>query len=175
MSNKLSNLVLTGFMGTGKSAVGKTAASKLGFDFIDIDNEIEKRTNMTIPYIFESFGEEHFREIEYETVKEISLKTKMVISTGGGVVINPENINNLRTKGFIVLLKARPDIIFRNVSKDKSRPLLKCENPMAKICELLEKRKENYKNNDFEIDVSELNVEEAAQKAVEIFRSNCSI
>jgi len=173
MNNKVQNLVFIGFMGTGKSSIGKLSASKLGFEFVDIDKEIEKRMNMTISDIFENFGEAHFRRIEHETVKEFSSRTGMVISTGGGVVLNTENINNLREKGIVILLKAKPEVIYRNVSKDKNRPLLSCENLMARIVELIEARKKYYENNDFEIDVSELSIEEVAGKAVDIFHENC--
>jgi len=175
MNSKGLNLVFTGFMGTGKSSIGKLAASKLGFEFVDIDKEIEKHMNMVISDIFENFGEQHFRKIESKIVKEFSSRTGMVISTGGGVVLNTENINNLREKGIVILLKAKPEVIYRNVSKDKNRPLLNCENPMDRIVELLEARKQYYDNNDFEIDVSELSIEEIAEKAVDIFKKNSCI
>jgi len=172
MNNNVSNLVFTGFMGTGKSSVGKLAASILNFSFVDIDKEIEYRTNMSITDIFANFGEPYFRKIESKIIKEFSEKVEMVISTGGGVVLNTENIRNLRKHGIVILLKAKPEVILKNVSKDKSRPLLNCENPMNQIIDLLEARKEYYKNNDFEIDISELSIEETARKAVEIYESN---
>ncbi|MGE5328907.1 MAG: shikimate kinase [Deltaproteobacteria bacterium] len=175
MNNAVPNLVFTGFMGTGKSSVAKQAALELNLKFVDVDKEIEHTASMSISDIFASFGEEYFRKIESQMIKEYSLKTGMVISTGGGVVLNTENIKNLRKNGIIILLKARPEVIFRNVSKDKSRPLLNYENPMNRIIELLEQRKPYYENNDFEIDVSELSIEEAAEKAVEIFKNSCRV
>lgn len=174
MRAELSNLVFTGFMGTGKSSIGKLSASILGFDFIDIDNEIETRENMKISDMFSVFGEKHFRTLESNLVKELSQKTQTVISTGGGVVLNPNNIINLRKNGIVVLLKAKPEIIYRNVAKNKNRPLLNCEDPMARIVELLEARKPYYENNDYEIDVSELSVQEAALKAIEFFKNKGS-
>ncbi|MGE5473584.1 MAG: shikimate kinase [Ignavibacteriales bacterium] len=174
MKANLSNLVFTGFMGTGKSSIGQLSASALSFDFIDIDKEIENRENMLISEIFATFGEAYFRRLESKLIEEISLKTKTVISTGGGVVLNPENISNLRKNGIVILLKAEPEIIYRNVAKDKNRPLLNCENPMARIIELLEARKSYYENNDFEIDVSKLTIQEAALRAIQLFNNKCS-
>lgn len=166
------NIVLTGFMGTGKSTVGKKAADRLNLTFVDIDKIIELRTQKTISSIFSDYGEKYFRSIEKETIREFSQKEGQVISTGGGVVLDPENMQNLKSKGLVILLKARPEIIYRNVCKDTSRPLLQSEDPMGKIKELLEIRREYYKDNHFEIDISDLTIEEVTDRVMEIYNSN---
>lgn len=163
------NIVLTGFMGTGKSTVGKVVASRLNFKFVDIDEVIETRTKLTISDIFSKYGEQYFRQLEKEAVKEFSQKEGLVIATGGGVVLDPENMVNLKTNGLVILLKASPEVIFRNVSKDQNRPLLKSEDVMERIKELLKIREEYYKNNHYEIDISDLTIEEVAEKVIEFY------
>jgi len=169
---KKSNIVLIGFMGTGKSTIGKSIAKRLDLAFIDIDMLIESRMNQTISGIFEKFGEKYFRELEKKVVKEYSEKEGQVISTGGGVVLDVENMENLKSSGIVIMLKARPEIIFRNVSKDQNRPLLKSDDPMERIIELLEKRQEYYKNNHYEIEVSDLAVDDVVNEVIRIYDSN---
>lgn len=171
MKDSCLNLVITGFMGTGKSSAGKLTAFKLGMDFIDIDEEIKKYAGMTIPQIFEAYGEEHFRELEKNIVAKYAREKGRVIATGGGVVLFPENMNALRKNGLIVLLKSRPEVILRNISGRASRPLLNCENPMNNIIKLLEERAEFYSNNDVEIEVSDLSIGEVANSLVDVYCS----
>lgn len=167
--NRNRNLVLTGFMGTGKSTIGKEAASRLNLVFVDIDKIIENRMQKSISNIFSEYGESYFRRLEKETIEEYSRNQGQVISTGGGVVLDEENMRNLKSSGVVILLKARPEVIFRNVSKDCNRPLLQDKDPMNRIIQLLESREKYYKNNHYDLDVSDLTVMEAVDQVVRLY------
>lgn len=160
----MENIVLTGFMGAGKSAVGRALAKKTGMKLVDTDELVEKKTGMKIADIFKKFGEEHFRALEKQVVEKVSELENHVIVTGGGVVLKKENMENLRRKGVIVYLHAKPDAIYERVKHETHRPLLQVENPMKKIKEMLEHRAQFYANNDFMVDTSELTTEEAAEE-----------
>lgn len=151
----MKNIVLIGFMGTGKSSVGKLLAYRLGKSFIDIDRKIEKEFGITIPEIFAQFGEESFREKEQAVVAKIARYKNVVIATGGGVVLNPRNMELLRQKGIIVSLAANPDIILERTSRRPTRPLLQCESPRQVIEEMLAKRRHLYEQADIQIDTSQ--------------------
>ncbi len=160
------NIVLTGFMGAGKSTVGRIIARALGMRFVDLDEEIEKKAGMSIPEIFSKYGEEHFRDIESEIIKEVSSLSNAVIVTGGGAVIREENRKMLRENGVIVYLHVEPEEAFRRLKDDTSRPLLRVENPLQRIKELMDKRKEFYRDNDFEVDTTGLSPEEVAEEVI---------
>lgn len=139
------NIVLTGFMGTGKSTLGHLLARRLNYKFIDTDSEIEKRSGKTITDIFREDGEAAFRRQEKELVEELAQKRGLVISTGGGLVMNPQNVQKLRESGDIICLTASPDEILERVSKQpQTRPLLKETDPREKIAELLQQRSSIY-------------------------------
>lgn len=148
----MKNIVLTGFMGTGKTEVGKILSQRLGFIFVDVDTEIEKEQGMKITEIFKKYGEQRFRELEADVIKRISDRQCIVISTGGGAVLRQENIDNLRKKGVIVCLSASPETILMRTSNSDDRPLLQVEDPMKRIKELLEFRKPYYEKADIMID-----------------------
>ncbi|MDK2918452.1 MAG: shikimate kinase [Candidatus Petromonas sp.] len=167
------NIVLIGFMGTGKTTVGKKVAEKISLSFIDSDEEIVKKSGMSINEIFNRFGEEYFRKIEGEVIEELSNLEGYVISTGGGIVKNQENILNLKGKGAIIYLNGSAKKIEENIKKDAdNRPLLKTDNVLNKIISLLEERKDLYrKAMDFEIIIDSLSVDEVAEKVIDIYRS----
>lgn len=148
----MKNIVLTGFMGTGKSEVSRELSRILGWNSIDIDAEIEKSQKMAITEIFRQFGEPEFRDIETETIKKFSGNKNVIISTGGGAVLRQENMDVLREKGVIVCLTARPETILQRTSKNNDRPLLQVDEPLKKIKELLEFRKPYYEKADIMID-----------------------
>src|SRR5688572_157195 len=124
-------------MGTGKSSVGRMAAEQLGFAFLDTDELIEERTGKTITQIFSELGEPVFRDLEKKLVAELATKQKVVISTGGGLAANTENLAALKTHALVVCLWASPEIIFERVRTQSHRPLLHAPEPLAKIRELL--------------------------------------
>lgn len=156
------NLVFTGFMGTGKTSVGKKIAEKLNFKFFDTDTFIEKHSQLTISKIFADLGEEIFRQMESEAIEALSEMDSIIISCGGGAVLNTQNLINLSKNGIIINLSASPEQIFQRIKDDKKRPLLQCQNPLNKIKELLKERKKAYENCDFSFNTDNLTVNEIA-------------
>ena len=148
----MKNIILTGFMGTGKTAVGRELSRILDMKLIDVDTEIEKSEKITINDIFKQFGEPRFREIETDMIRKLSESKNTIISTGGGAVLKQENMDILRKNGVIVCLTASPETIFKRTSTNNDRPLLQVENPLKKINELLNFRKPFYEKADVMID-----------------------
>lgn len=140
----MKNIILVGFMGTGKSSAGRIVAERLGMDFIDMDDEIVRREGVTIPEIFRDRGEPAFRAIERAMVIELARKSNLVISTGGGIVLNPENIRDFAATGVVICLQAKPDTVLKRVEHDTNRPLLAGGDKLQKISELLAKRQPLY-------------------------------
>lgn len=140
------NIILTGFMGTGKTTLGRLLAKRIGYEFVDTDVLIEEQTSLSISKIFETQGEAAFRQLESGLVKELALKEGQVIATGGGLVLNQSNVKVLAATGYIICLTASPEDILARVSKQQnSRPLLSEKDPRAKIDELLRQRDVVYK------------------------------
>lgn len=162
------NIVLIGFMGTGKTSSGKKVAEQLGMTFIDMDHVIEERQNRKISDIFETDGEPYFRQLEFELAKELSGKDNLVIATGGGIVLNQENIENFKASGTVICLSANPQTILERVAKETHRPLLEGDEKMKKILGILESRKELYGAITNQIDNTNLDVDEVAAKIIEI-------
>jgi shikimate kinase len=127
-------------MGAGKSTVGKQLAKALGRDFFDSDKEIEKRTGVSISWIFEMEGEEGFRIREQKVIDELTSLKDIVLATGGGAILAEENRRVLRSRGHVVYLSASLEQLLRRTSKDKNRPLLQTDDPKQKVKELLEQR-----------------------------------
>ncbi len=140
------NLILTGFMGTGKTTIGKLLAEKLNYTFVDTDHLIEEKSDMSIPDFFTKYGEKAFRIQETEMAKELGRRSSLVIGTGGGMMINPVNVSLLEKSGHIFCLTATAEEIYQRVSRDQgtSRPLLAGKDPMERITTLLRERKERY-------------------------------
>jgi shikimate kinase len=140
---KKRNIILLGFMGTGKTVTGRVLAERTGLELVDMDSLIEQRQGKTIPEIFAQNGEPAFRDLERELVQELSQRSGIIISTGGGVVLNPANIADFEKNGLVVCLTASPETVFKRVEKDTNRPLLSGDKK-AQIATLLEKRKPLY-------------------------------
>ena len=153
----MKNIVLIGFMGTGKTTTGKLLSEKLSFPFFDTDKIIEQNTGMSIPQLFEKVGEKEFRNYETEVVKLLSDTEGCVISCGGGIVLNKTNMDLLSRNGIIVYLKASIDTIVKRIVDDKNRPIIAAmENPKDEIEKLLNKRKQFYQRHNFSFDVDNL-------------------
>ena len=138
------NLILVGFMGTGKTTIGKDAAKSLGFRFVDTDALISRNAGKSIPDIFAEDGEEAFRLLETEVLEECAKGTDQVISTGGGIVTRERNHPLLKQAGYVIWLKASPETIFDRVKRNKSRPLLQVDDPLKTIQEMLADRADLY-------------------------------
>ena len=164
------NIVFTGFMGVGKTTIGKIVAKELGLLFYDTDDEIESFYEMTIPEMFEKYGEKKFREFETEIIKKISEKDGCVISCGGGVVKSETNRDYLKKNGKIVNLYADVDSIIKHIGNNTNRPLILGKSK-EEIKQMMAEREKFYQNCDVRIDVTKLSKTEAAEaviKAVKI-------
>lgn len=164
------NVVLTGFMGTGKSAAGKIIAKKLGLRFVDVDAEIEREQGITINEIFERHGESFFRDIESAEISRLADAGPAVIATGGGAVLREENIERLRKSGIIICLTAVPEVIFSRVGQSSNRPLLKTNDPMTKIKDMLKTRQPYYNKADIIIETSSKTPLETAEEVIQKVR-----
>lgn len=134
--NNRSNIYLVGLMGAGKTTIGRQLARRLGRRFYDSDHEIVARTGVPIPTIFEIEGEEGFRRRESLAIAELTSGTDIVLATGGGVVLSPENRRRLHDTGWVVYLNVPPAMLFERTRLDRNRPLLRVENPLGKLEEL---------------------------------------
>ena len=155
-------------MGTGKTTVGRIVAEKLGRMFFDTDSMIEDSTGQSISEIFQNCGEAAFRKLESETIALVAGMDNIVISCGGGSVINSKNMDILRKNGIIINLFASPEHLLERVSLNDNRPLIvRALNPLGEIKKLLEQRKEAYKNCDFAFNTEGLSPEQCAQEILE--------
>ena len=154
------NIALIGFMGVGKTAVGRTLARKLNKRFVELDSLIEQKVGKSIPDIFQQDGEIAFRELEIEVTKEVATAKNLVIACGGGIVLNKINIDRLRQEAIIVYLTASLQVILKRTSGDGvRRPLLEVANPALTIRELLKFRKPFYElAADIKIDTSKMHI-----------------
>jgi shikimate kinase len=161
------NIVLIGFMGSGKSSVARLVASKLGHRFVDTDRLVTNAVGSTIKEIFEQQGENFFRDREAEALRSLQGRSNIVLATGGGIVTRRENIPLLQKLGFVVWLKTSAGVIFERVSRTRKRPLLMTENPRETIAILLAQRTPLYgETAHHTIDTSALSHEEVAEMII---------
>lgn len=164
------NVALVGFMGVGKSTVGQILATILGFEFFDTDRVIETRAGKRISDIFAQEGEARFRTLESELVHELESRHGLVISTGGGLVVNPDNLASLKKHALVVCLWASPGVIFSRVRHQTHRPLLQTPDPEAKIVEMLEIRRPAYQQADVLVGVDFRSAGDTARHLAQSFR-----
>lgn len=161
------NIIITGFMATGKSTVGGILAKKLGMKYIDMDKVIEERHGLSIAEIFKKYGESYFREQENKLARELSLQENKVIATGGGTMIYLENIKYLARNGIIICLWCSPETIKKRIEKEKDkRPLIKNTYDLNNINFLLTKRKKIYESYLLRVDTTNLSVDEVVNKTI---------
>ena len=163
-ARQLHNIALIGFMGTGKTSVGHALASLLRFRLVDTDELIESRAGKRIADIFSHEGEARFREFEREVVENLCQCRRTVISTGGGLVVNPDNMASLKIHALVVCLWASPAAIFERVRHQTHRPLLNGPEPLARIQSLLAEREPFYRAADVLVNTELRSVREVAQQ-----------
>ena len=164
------NIILTGFMGVGKTSVGTRLAKDLSYTFVDVDSLIEADQKMSITSIFAKYGEPYFREVESAVISKVMEGSEQVISTGGGAVIREENRQAFKKAGLVVCLAASPEVIYERIRNETHRPLLQTPDPMAKIKELLDSRAKFYAQADVTIDTSDKSVDNVIQAIKERIR-----
>jgi shikimate kinase len=142
---KQDNIFLVGLMGAGKTTVGRLLARQLAKTFIDSDQEIEGRTGVRIPVIFEIEGEAGFRKREESVIEELTAQSGIVLGTGGGAVLSAANRALLKSRGMVVYLRGSPEQLFERTRHDKNRPLLQTEDPLAKLKALYAQRDPLYR------------------------------
>ena len=140
------NIVLIGFMGSGKSTVSDYLSTMFDMRLVEMDQEISEREEMSIPDIFATYGEEYFRNLETSLLKELQTGRNCIISCGGGVALREENVREMKKNGRVVLLTASPETIYERVKDSNDRPLLNGNNNVEYIAELMEKRREKYED-----------------------------
>ncbi len=160
----MGNIVLTGMMGTGKTAVGRYLAEHLKIPFYDLDELIEQESGLDIPTIFREQGETMFRTLERELVARLSELHGCIIATGGGTIVNAENLRRLRQHGEIICLTAAPERILERVEGMEHRPLLWHTDKLERIREVMQRRESVYATVGEPIDTTNLSVEEVAAK-----------
>lgn len=164
------NLVLMGFMGTGKSRVGALLAGSLGLELLDMDTVIEQRAGKPITRIFAEDGEPAFRALERSLVRELAAESGRIISTGGGIVLNADNVRDFAVTGFVVCLMASPETILARVGHETHRPLLAVPDKLGRIRELLDKRKPFYDAVPNRVVTDGLTAEEVAARVLALYR-----
>lgn len=164
MKQKKNNIVLIGFMGSGKTSVGIKLSYRLKITFLDTDKQIERKQGRSISEIFASDGEDIFRQMETDCIRELiedNANIMQIFSTGGGTPVREENRELLKRLGTVIYLKVSPEVVYERLKDDTTRPLLQTENPKARIEELLAARKEAYESAaDMIIEVDEKSLEE---------------
>jgi len=166
----MKNIVLVGFMGTGKTVIGKALAEDLKMTYVSTDDLIEEKEGRLISEIFADKGEEYFRKKEKDTIIKVSAKSGQIIDTGGGVVLDPENMDALKKNGVVICLWANPDTILERTKKHKHRPLLEVDDPKQRIQELLENRKPFYDQANFHINTTASDITDAVDRIIGLLR-----
>lgn len=161
-------IVLTGMMGSGKTSCGTLLSKSLGFDFADIDIEIEKSENMSVSDIFTEKGEQYFRKLEKNTILKLANKTNLVISLGGGSFEDDETRNILKKNGTVFYLKATPEYLFDRIKSENNRPLLQKKFSLETLAAILKKRSANYEQAHYTIDTCGISEEEVVEKIMRI-------
>ncbi len=168
----MKNIVLVGFMGSGKTTLGKLLSEQTGMPLVDMDTQIEERAGKSINDIFAQDGEAHFRALEREMAQELASKDGQIISTGGGIVLNPDNIADFEKTGLVVCLLVDADTVLDRIRHDSSRPLL-ADDKEAKIIELLQSRKHLYESITHKVNTSgRPSPEPTAQEIIDLYESN---
>jgi shikimate kinase len=164
----MNNIYLVGFMGTGKTAVGKELAKEKKWQFVDLDELIELKEKRTISDIFAKEGEPYFRLVEKQTLKEVAKEKKIVVACGGGIVMDKDNIKTMKESGVIICLTATPEVILKRTAGYQHRPLLNVRDPKRQIDLLLKLRAPFYAQADKTIDTSKISIDKVVDKIIRL-------
>ena len=169
------NIFLVGLMGAGKTTVGKQLAKRLGKVFYDSDHEIESRTGVNIPVIFELEGEAGFRKREMTAIEDLARMQDIVLATGGGAVLSKQNRENLSQNGLVIYLRANVNELWHRTKNDKNRPLLQTDDPRAKLEKLFSERDPLYREiADIIVDTGEQSVGNIVQHLEELLNKHAN-
>lgn len=169
------NIFLVGLMGAGKTTVGKQLAKRLGKVFYDSDHEIESRTGVNIPVIFELEGETGFRKRETAAIEDLARMKDIVLATGGGAILSKQNRENLSQNGLVIYLRAHVDELWHRTRNDKNRPLLQTDDPRAKLEKLFSERDPLYREiADIIVDTGEQSVGSIVQHLEELLNKHAN-
>lgn len=163
-------IVLTGMMGCGKSTVGALLSQKIGFDFVDIDSEIEQAEKMSVSNIFNEFGEQYFRKLEKKTISKFLNRQNLVLSLGGGSFEDEETRKILKKEGMVIYLKATPDCLFERIKSEIHRPLLHKNFSVETLSFILKKRADNYEKAHRSIDTCNKTPDEIVENIIRIIK-----
>ena len=153
------NIVLIGFMGSGKSMIARELGDRLKAPVVATDDLAQAQEGKSVHEIFKSKGEAYFRNLEAEIIKEVSLRRGVIIDCGGGVVLHKENLKLLKTNGIVFYLQATPEVIYQRIKNEGHRPLLKVPDPLGRIKELYQQRLPLYNQADHTIDANDASIE----------------
>lgn len=167
---KYSRIILTGFMATGKTAVGQKLATKLDYNFLDTDLMVEAETGKTITTIFEKEGEATFRSYEKAMIKKALERDNVVIATGGGAIVDPENLKLMKDRGMIIGLSASSEAIMQRIAGMDTRPLLRTKDQLKRIESLLSHRSPYYRKADKIIDTTMKRVDETVDEILKAIK-----
>ncbi len=177
LDRRITNLVITGFSGTGKSLVTKEVARRLNWDFLDTDDEIVRQTGKPITEIFRDDGEARFRELEHQAIRNACEQKQLVIAIGGGAIVDPRNYELLTETGLIICLEAKPEKIYERLFREAAcnpetevRPLLTVENPLGRISQLKAARQSHYAKADWTIHTDYLSIGEVAKEIIRAWK-----
>ena len=170
MAANRTNIILTGFMATGKSSVGRRLAISLDYDFLDLDTLIENEAGITIPQIFASQGEPAFRALEARMVERVASRNGCVVATGGGTIVDQRNYELLKRSGVVVTLTADPHTILGRVGSGDDRPMLGGGDKIERVRALLEQRAQAYAKGDIIVDTSAKTIDEAVEQILDWLR-----
>lgn len=169
------NIFLVGPMGAGKTTIGRQLADALGMEFVDSDQEIEARTGASIPWIFDVEGEAGFRKREQAVIDELTQRRNIVLATGGGAVLSPENRRHLQSRGTVIYLAANIDQLLDRTRRDRNRPLLQTADPRARLEELLRQREPLYREvADIVLPTDHSNIRQAVNKIIKLLKTGAS-
>lgn len=171
--NNFNKIYLLGFMGSGKTTVGKILAKRLGRHFVDLDAFIESKSKKPIKRIFSESGEEFFRDIESECLNEVSnINSQYVVSTGGGAVLSQFNWELMNANGTTIYLEVDLDTIWKRIRHNNKRPLFNIKTPLGEVKRLFAERKELYEKADFTVKSSKLTAQKVADEVVSIIKGH---